>query len=81
MSFNRFKVRTRIFIGFGALIALSLILAGFGVYQLSRVGSESSKMGALAGNVSRVLDATYRLEAIRRVENRLRLAVDESEMT
>jgi methyl-accepting chemotaxis protein len=81
MSFNRFKVRTRIFIGFGALIALSLILAGFGAYQLSRVGSESSKMGALAGNVSRVLDATYRLEAIRRVENRLRLAVDESEMT
>ncbi|MGA3003850.1 MAG: methyl-accepting chemotaxis protein [Acetobacteraceae bacterium] len=73
MGFERFNVGTRIWIGFGTLIVLSLALAGFGIYQLSSVGSEASKMSALAGNVARVLEATGRLEAIRRAETRMRI--------
>jgi methyl-accepting chemotaxis protein len=73
MGFNRFNVSTRIAIGFGTLIVLSLSLAIFSVYQLSNVGDEANKMSALAGNVSRVLEATRHLEAIRRAETRAEL--------
>jgi methyl-accepting chemotaxis protein len=73
MGFQRFNVSTRIAIGFGTLILLSLVLAGFGIYQLSGVGTEAGKMTALAGNVARVLDAAGRLEAMRRAETRMRI--------
>ena len=73
MGFERFNVGTRIWVGFGTLIVLSLALAGFGIFQLSDVGVEAGKMSALAGNVARVLEVTDRLEAIRRAENRMRL--------
>ena len=73
MGFDRFNVSTRISIGFGALIILSLALAGLGVYQLSDVGGEAGKMNALSANVSRVLDATRRIEAMRRAETRMRI--------
>jgi methyl-accepting chemotaxis protein len=80
VGFNHFKVRTRIFAGFGALIALSLGLAGFGVYQLSSVGSEGAKMTALAANVQRVLDSTRQLEMIRRGQLRVRFDGDEASL-
>ena len=60
MGFNRFNIGTRIWIGFAALILLSLSLAGFGVYQLSSVGRETGAMDYLAGRVARILDATRR---------------------
>jgi hypothetical protein len=44
MGFNRLNISTRIFVGFGALIVLSLFLAGFGVYELWGVGIDSGKM-------------------------------------
>jgi methyl-accepting chemotaxis protein len=73
VGFGRLKVRTRIFIGFGALIMLSLALAGFGIYQLSGVGKDARAMSSLAANLARVTEATGRLEAIRRAETRMRL--------
>src|SRR6266567_2199919 len=71
MGFRRLKVRSRIFIGFGALIVLSLAVAGFGVFQLSGVGGEATKMGGLARNTARVLDATRSLGELRRAELRI----------
>ena len=56
MGFQKFNVSTRISIGFGALIVLSLALAGVGIYQLSGVGDQTQKMNALSANVSRVLE-------------------------
>jgi methyl-accepting chemotaxis protein len=73
MGFNRFKIGTRIWIGFGALIILSVSLAGFGVYKLSDVGTETGTMTFLMGRAMRVMDATHRLEAVRRAETRMRI--------
>ena len=70
MGFLHLKVRTRIYFGFGVLVALSVGIAGFGVYQFSRVGASTETLGILAGNTQRVLGATYRLEAVRRAETR-----------
>jgi methyl-accepting chemotaxis protein len=70
MGFNRLRVRTRIYLGFGAPIVLGLCLAVFGVYELGEVRTEVGKMDALAGNTQRVLTVTRDLEAIRRAQTR-----------
>ena len=68
MDFIRLKVRTRIYLGFTALIVLSLGIAGFGVYQLSGIGGHVRTMDVLAGVTQRVLSVTRNLEAIRSAE-------------
>ena len=69
---NRFKVATRIYAGFGVIVALGVALAAFGVFQLTHVATQVAKMDALAENVARVLGASETLEAIRRVETSVR---------
>ena len=73
MGLNRLKIGTRIFIGFGTLIAISLIIAGFGVYRLADVGEAAASMDSTGGRVGKMVDATRRLEAIRRAETRMRI--------
>jgi methyl-accepting chemotaxis protein len=78
MHFIRLRVRTRIYLGFGALVVLGLALGLFGVYQLANVGTETGKMNALAGNVARVLDTSRWLETMRRTQTRYRYNPDET---
>jgi methyl-accepting chemotaxis protein len=66
MRFLRFRLRTRIFLGFGFLIALLLGIAGYGSYGLSVVGDEIDKMDAISGNTNRGQELSLRLEIIRR---------------
>jgi methyl-accepting chemotaxis protein len=66
MRFGRFRLRTRIFLGFGMLIALLLGIAAFGSYGLSLVGDEVDKMDAVAGNANRSEELALRMEVIRR---------------
>ncbi len=73
-----FTIRTRIFTGFGIVIAMSLGLAAFGVIQMGNVSSNVRQMDLLAGNVSNVLRASNALEAIRRRETQLRLGMDDT---
>ncbi len=78
MVIERFNVSTRISIGFGALILISLALAGFGVQQLGEIGAGSARGTIISGNGLRVLDATRGLEAMRRAETRARLDAADS---
>jgi methyl-accepting chemotaxis protein len=66
MRFFRLHLRTRIFLGFGVLIALLLGIAGFGSYGLSVVGEEIDKMDGIAGNANRLQELALRMEVIRR---------------
>jgi methyl-accepting chemotaxis protein len=68
--FNRLKVRTRIYVGFAALVILGVALAIFGVYQLATVGTNVGKMDALAANTQRVLTISREFEALRRAGRR-----------
>jgi methyl-accepting chemotaxis protein len=70
MGFNRLRVRTRIYLGFGTLVILGLCLAAFGIFQLGQVGTEVRKMDALGANTQRVLNVAHNLEAVRRAETR-----------
>ncbi|MEA2778422.1 MAG: hypothetical protein QOF90_3828, partial [Acetobacteraceae bacterium] len=76
MVLNRFGLRTRIFLGFGLLIALTLGIAAFGTYGLSTVGQEIGKMEELASNVQRVQNIVLRLEVILRGLTRYRVDAD-----
>jgi methyl-accepting chemotaxis protein len=66
MRFIRFRLRTRIFLGYGMLIALLLGIAGFGSYGLSAVGDAIDRMDAIAGNTNRAQELALRIEIIRR---------------
>ena len=66
MRFGRFRLRTRVFFGFGVLIALLLGIAAFGGYGLSLVGGEIDKMDAIAGNANRLEELALRIEMIQR---------------
>jgi methyl-accepting chemotaxis protein len=66
MRFIRFRLRARIYLGFGMLIALLLGIAVFGSYGLSVVGEQIDKMDAITGNSNRLQELALRMEVIRR---------------
>ncbi|HEY1934630.1 MAG TPA: methyl-accepting chemotaxis protein [Acetobacteraceae bacterium] len=68
MGLAQLRVRTRIYLGFGALVVLSLGIAVFGVYQLSGIDTSVGKMDALAANTQRVLTVTRLLQAVGQAE-------------
>jgi methyl-accepting chemotaxis protein len=80
MGFIRLKVRTRIYLGFAALVALSLGIAIFGVFQFGGVGTDVGKMDVLAANTQRVLTAARGLEVMRRAETRYLIDAPEASM-
>ena len=76
----RLGLGTRIFFGFGILVALLLAVATSGSYGLAVVGSELGKMDTIAGSLRRVQDITFQVEVIRRGLTRYRLDADEDSM-
>ena len=70
MSIAHIKVRTRIYLGFGFLVALTIAIALFAVSEFAKIADLVKTMDALAGNTQRVLTSTRDLEAIRRAETR-----------
>jgi methyl-accepting chemotaxis protein len=66
LRLTRFRLRTRIFFGYGLLIALLLGIAAFGSYGLSAVGEEIDIMDGIAGNANRLQELALKMEIIRR---------------
>src|ERR1700679_1648756 len=66
LRLTRFRLRTRIFFGYGLLIALLLGIASFGSYGLSAVGEEIDIMDGIAGNANRLQELALKMEIIRR---------------
>ncbi|HUB48991.1 MAG TPA: methyl-accepting chemotaxis protein [Acetobacteraceae bacterium] len=66
MRLRQFRIRTRIFLSFGTLIALLLAIAAYGSYGLSVVGGEIDVMDGIAGNANRQQELSLRIEAVRR---------------
>ncbi|HUN42513.1 MAG TPA: methyl-accepting chemotaxis protein [Acetobacteraceae bacterium] len=70
MGIFRFRVRTRIYLGYAILIALTLGIAVFGTFELSGVGRNVGKMDALAGNTQRSLQVARHLTMIGLAQSR-----------
>src|SRR5690349_102801 len=81
MGLMHLKVRTRIYCGFAMLAAIGGGVAGFGVYQLSDIVREVRRMDAVSGDVARVLETTWRLEAVRRAMVHYQLDTDDAALS
>jgi methyl-accepting chemotaxis protein len=65
MRLPRLRLRTRIFLGFGVLIALLVGIAAYGSNGISVVGEEIDKMDGIAGNANRMQELALRMAILR----------------
>src|ERR1700752_4828462 len=77
MSFFNFRIRGRLYGGFGILLVFCAALAGFAVWQLTSIRDQVSAMTLQSKNTVRVGDIATELQAIRRCI--LRYAFDQDE--
>jgi methyl-accepting chemotaxis protein len=77
MSFLNFRIRGRLYGGFGILLVFCAALAGFAVWQLTSIRDQVGAMTLQSKNTVRVGDIATELQAIRRCI--LRYAFDQDE--
>jgi methyl-accepting chemotaxis protein len=73
MWFFRFGLRSRLYLGFAAVVAIGLGMAGYGMLGLSKITESVGKMEAISSNLVRVHEVARALEVIRRAANRYRI--------
>ncbi len=73
---NRILIKWRIFAGFGLIVALGVVMAVYGVWALSSVGGDVTKLSFLSESTVRVLTTGRLLEAMRRGTTRYASAAD-----
>src|SRR4051794_580162 len=66
MSIFKFRIRGRLYSGFGALVLLVGSLAGFAVWQLWAINAEVSGMKVQSENAIRIGEITTELQATSR---------------
>ena len=77
MSFFNFRIRGRLYGGFGALILFGAALAGFAVWQLAEIRTQVAALTIQSANTIRTVEIETELQAIRRAI--LRYAFDHDE--
>lgn len=80
MLLGRFRISSRIAIGFALLIVLGLGAVATGIYQFSAVGAQVGRMTTLSAGAQSLTTVLHRLETIRRAETRYRLDADASSL-
>ncbi len=66
LSLNRYHIKSRIYAGFGLLIALGIALAAFGGWQLARVGGQFGQLVTISDHASRTDEMERLAEVLRR---------------
>jgi methyl-accepting chemotaxis protein len=77
MSFPDFRIRGRLYAGFGALLAFCAVLAGFAVWQLWDIQGDVGGMTIQSKNTIRVVQISSELQAIRHAILRYNFDKDE----
>ncbi len=72
------SLKSRLFLGYVVLIAVSGALAAFSVLEMTRIGRDVARMQASAGVAHALQSADRSVEAMRRAETEYRLAGDEA---
>jgi methyl-accepting chemotaxis protein len=80
MSFLRIGIRGRVCSGFCLLIALTLLLASFGVWALSSIQADIGKTRKLAENRSQALEFKRQFEVMRRATQNLHETGSEADL-
>ena len=77
MSIFNFRIRGRLYAGFGALVLFGAVLAGFGVWQLWGIQTSVDVMAFRSNNAIRVVQISSELQAVRRAILRYQFDHDE----
>jgi hypothetical protein len=75
---SRLRIKARIYLGFGALIVIGLIVAGFGAWQLTSVGKRVDNLSSISENASRNLQVSVLAQKARRLSLRYKTLWDDS---
>ncbi len=78
LNLNQFRITTRIYAGFGLLVALGLALALLGVWQFSATGGQVSTLVTASDQTARVLQEDRLLETVRRAALRYQTKGDQA---
>jgi methyl-accepting chemotaxis protein len=78
ISLNRFRIKARIYTGFGALIVIGLGVAAFGGWQLTKIDGQVEHLSAVSENAARNLQVSQLTEKMRRSSTRFKAVGDES---
>jgi methyl-accepting chemotaxis protein len=78
MKLSNFRITTRLYTGFGVLILLGLVVAGFGVVRLTSIDGQLGRFVAVAENTSRNLEVQQIAERLRRLALRYSMVHEES---
>ncbi|MGY4304584.1 methyl-accepting chemotaxis protein [Bradyrhizobium sp. USDA 4369] len=72
------KIKTRLYVGFGVLVALGLLMAGFGLWQSSATSERVERLSTQAEYAIGVVKISSELQAIRRALLRYQFDNDEA---
>src|SRR5258708_19030941 len=78
VNFSNFRIRTRIYAGFGAVILLGAAVTGFGVWQFTTLGQDVDRLVAAGADVSRGLEVNRIVELLRRAALQYKTSGDEA---
>ena len=77
MKFSNYRIRTRIYVGFGAVILLGAVVAGFGVWQFTALGVGVNRLVTAGADVTRNLEVNRLIEGMRRAALKYKTSGDE----
>lgn len=78
MRLSDYKIRFRIYVGFGALVVIAAVVALFGFYELSDIGGQLDNYVSISGNTSRNLQVQFLAEQMRRDALQYKMNQDDS---
>ena len=78
VKFSDFRIRSRIYAGFGAVILLGAAVTGFGVWQFTALGQDVDRLVAAGADVSRGLEVNRIVEVLRRAALKYKTSGDEA---
>jgi methyl-accepting chemotaxis protein len=76
--FGDYRIRTRIYNGFGAVILLGAAVTGFGVWQIGALGNDVDRLVTAGTDVSRSLEVNRIVELLRRAALKYKTSGDEA---
>jgi methyl-accepting chemotaxis protein len=77
-NLSQLRIKSRIYLGFAALIVIGLVVAGFGAWQLTVVAGKVGSLTAISENASRNLEVSKLGEVLRRSTLRFKTSGDAS---
>jgi hypothetical protein len=69
-ALQQLRIRIRIYVGFGVLVALAADIGTFGANRLTRVDEQVQDLGEVSSMASHIQDATLQLETVSRAATR-----------